>query len=122
MSDIRDYRDLIAWQRAMALAVLVDRVVDRLPQRSWKLASQMRDASRSVHANIAEGNGRLSIPDYLRHLGISNASLNELESDLFFMERRHPHEEVTEALKLALDTRRPLSGLIKALKKKRDEH
>jgi four helix bundle protein len=74
-----------------------------------------------VHANIAEGNGRLTIPDYLRHLGMANASLNELESDLFFMEKRHPHPEVTEALALALDTRRPLSGLIKALRKKKDE-
>ena len=121
MSSVRDFRDLIAWQRAMALAVLVDRVVERLPQRSWKLAAQMRDCARSVHANIAEGNGRLSIPDSLRHLGISNASLNELESDLFFMERRHPNPDVTEALKLALDARRPLAGLIKALKKKKDE-
>lgn len=122
MSNIRDYRDLIAWQRAMDLAVLVDTVVDRLPKRSWKLAAQMRDAARSVHANIAEGNGRLTIPDYLRHLGISNASLSELESDLFFMSRRHAHEDVTRSLELVLDTRRPLCGLISALRKrKKDE-
>jgi four helix bundle protein len=119
---IRDYRDLIAWQRAMDLAVVVDVVVDRLPRRSWKLAAQMRDAARSVHSNIAEGNGRLTIPDYLRHLSMSNASLSELESDLFFMNRRHPHPDVSRSLELVLETRRPLAGLITALrKKKKDE-
>lgn len=117
----RDYRDLIAWQRALDLAVLIDVVVDRLPQRSWKLAAQMRDAARSVHSNIAEGNGRLTIPDYLRHLGMSNASLSELESDLFFMDRRHPHEDVTRSLALVVDTRKPLCGLITALRKKRKD-
>lgn len=103
----------------MDLAVLVDAVADHLPRHSWKLAAQMRDAARSVHANIAEGNGRLSIPDYLRHLGISNASLSEVESDLHFMSRRHPHEDVGRALALVLDTRRPLCGLISALRKKK---
>lgn len=106
----------------MELALLVDTIVDRLPQRSWKLAAQMRDAARSVHANIAEGNGRLTLPDYLRHLGISNASLSELESDLFFMSKRHPHSDVTRSLELVIDTRKPLCGLITALrKKKKDE-
>ena len=105
----------------MELAVLVDVVADRLPQRSWKLAAQMRDAARSVYANIAEGNGRLTIPDYLRHLGISNASLSELESDLFFMSKRHPHGDVTRSLEMVIDTRRPLCGLITALRKKRKD-
>ena len=122
MASPRDYRDLVAWQRAMELCVLVDLVVDRLPRHSWKLAAQMRDAARSVHANIAEGNGRLTVPDYLRHLGISNASLSELESDLHFMGRRHPHADVTRSLELVLSTRKPLCGLITALrKKKKDE-
>jgi four helix bundle protein len=84
---IRDYRDLEAWRRAIDLALLVDEMCERLPRRAWRLATHMQAAANSVHSNIAEGNGRFSTADYLRHLGISNASLNELESDLHFVTR-----------------------------------
>src|SRR5687767_9839274 len=116
---IRDYRDLIAWQRAMDLALLVDSICDRLPRSAWKLAAQMRDSANSVHRNIAEGNGRFSTPDYLRHLSISNASLSEVESDLHFVARKYPRiEEAKQALADATSVRRPLWGLIKALRRK----
>jgi four helix bundle protein len=118
---IRDYRDLVVWQRAVDLAVVVDRICDRLPKHSWKLAAQMREGARSVYANIAEGNGRFSTADYLRHLAMSNGSLNELESDLNVLSRTRPHPDVTQALDLALQTRRPLAGLITALRKKKKE-
>jgi four helix bundle protein len=116
---IRDYRDIVAWQRAIDLALLVDTICDRLPRTAWKLAAQMRDAANSVHSNIAEGNGRFSLPDYLRHLAISNASLSELESDLHFVSRKYPRIEDTQrALADATSVRRPLWGLIKALRRK----
>jgi four helix bundle protein len=116
---IRDYRDLVAWQRAMDLAILVDIICDRLPKSAWKLAAQMRDSANSVHRNIAEGNGRFSTPDYLRHLSISNGSLNELESDLHFVTRRHPRiDQAPQALADATGVRKPLWGLIKSLRRK----
>jgi four helix bundle protein len=59
-------RDIVAWQRAVDLAVLIGALCDRLPRREWELASQMRRAATSVHSNIAEGNGRGSTSDYLR--------------------------------------------------------
>jgi four helix bundle protein len=119
---IRDYRDIVAWQRAMDLAVSVDVICDRLPRKSWELASQMRRAANSVHSCIAEGNGRFSTADYLRHLAMSNASLNELESDLFFLERRETQlDAVRQALQLSVEVRRPLWGLIKALRRKGNE-
>jgi hypothetical protein len=59
---IRDHRDLVAWQRAMDLALIVDVVCDKLPQHEWKQAAQMRESAKSVYRNIAEGNGRLRQP------------------------------------------------------------
>jgi four helix bundle protein len=120
MSDpIRDYRDLVAWKRAMDLALVVDAVCGKLPRHEWKTAAQMRESSKSVYRNIAEGNGRFSIPDYLRCLGLSNGSLNELESDLEFVVRRYPAiSEAPGALTTATEVRKPLWGLIKALRKK----
>jgi four helix bundle protein len=116
---IREYRDIVAWQRAIDLALAVNAICDS--RRDWELASQMRRAAHSVHSNIAEGNGRGSLADYLRHLFISRASLNELESDLHFLIRRYGERcKASEALKLALSVRRPLLGLIRELRKKRE--
>ena len=120
---INDYRDLVAWQRAIDLAVLVDAICDRLPRKHWDLAQQMRRAANSVHSNIAEGNGRASVRDYLRHLSMSSASLNELESDLYFLSRKYGEKsEANNALKLVVDVRKPLLGLVRSLRRKRDEN
>lgn len=117
---IRDYRDLIAWQRAINLAVRIDGICDRLPRKHWDLAAQMRRAANSVHANIAEGNGRATFSD-LRHLAMSNASLNELESNLHFVHRRFADSrDVEEALRDSLEVRKPLLGLVTKLRRKRD--
>ena len=115
---IHDYRDLVAWQRAMDLALIVDAVCDKLPRHEWKTAAQIRDSAKSVYRNIAEGNGRFSTTDFLRCLGISNGSLNELESDLQFVVRRYPAiTDGPKALIAATAVRKPLWGLIKALRK-----
>ena len=103
----------------MDLALLVDVACDKLPRSAWKLAAQMRDSANSVHRNIAEGNGRFSTSDYLRHLAMSNGSLNELESDLHFVVRRYPRiAEAKQPLNDATSVRKPLWGLIKSLRRK----
>lgn len=60
---IRDYRDLIAWQRAIELAVAIGEICDKLPRKEWELVSQMRRSATSVHNNIAEGNGRNTLTE-----------------------------------------------------------
>jgi four helix bundle protein len=77
----RDYRDLIAWQRSMQLARTCYEISAGIPHTErFGLVSQIRRAAVSVPANIAEGNGRFSRRDYLRHLSIANGSLKELET------------------------------------------
>jgi four helix bundle protein len=116
---IRDYRDLLVWQKAIELALVCEELCDALPKKASHLALQIRRAANSVHSNIAEGNGRFSTPDYLRHLSISNASLKELESDLYFTKRRYPDIKTTEtALQLALTVAKLLGGLVRSLRKK----
>jgi four helix bundle protein len=121
-SPVRDFRDLVAWQEAIELALECDAVCDRLPRRAWNLASQLRRAANSVHANIAEGNGRPTTVDYLRHLGISNASLHEVESNLYFIARRYSGiPGVHEAQQRVSCVAKPLAGLIKSLQRKARE-
>lgn len=67
----------------MQLLVEAYRVAAQLPDiERYGLASQLRRASVSVAANIAEGFGRSARGDYLRHLSIASGSLREIQTHL----------------------------------------
>jgi len=81
----RGYMKLEAWQRGMDLFELVYKrtaeVID------FKLRSQVRDASQSVSANIAEGYCRRSLPEYLQFLYTAKGSLGECLTRLIGLSR-----------------------------------
>jgi len=79
-----DYRDLVAWQKAMDLVERVYLATNEFPREErYGLTSQIRRAAVSVPSNIAEGQGRRSTDDELiRFLQISLGSLCELETQL----------------------------------------
>ncbi|HTS89038.1 MAG TPA: four helix bundle protein [Gemmatimonadales bacterium] len=84
----RGHYPLLVWRKAMDLAESTYAVTLRLPQHeTYGLASQLRRAAASIPSNIAEGYGRSSRKDYLRHLGIANGSLLELETQIILAER-----------------------------------
>ena len=105
------------------MAVACEEIANALPRRAWKSAQQLREAAHSVHLNIAEGNGRPTLPDYLKFLGTADSSLNEVQSNLTITGRVYPKIPGTaEALKISVRVEKPLAGLIKAPRKKmRDE-
>ena len=79
-----DYRDLVAWQKAMDLVERVYLATNTFPREErYGLTSQIRRAVVSVPSNIAEGQGRRTTDDELiRFLHISLGSLCELETQL----------------------------------------
>ncbi len=73
------YQDLEVWQRGVHLAATVYRVTEPFPRSErFGLVGQMRRASISVPANIAEGWGRGSRLEYIRFLTIARGSLYEV--------------------------------------------
>ena len=79
----RNYRDLIAWQKAMELTVEVYRATSKYPAgERFGLQSQMRSAAVSVPSNIAEGQGRRSSGAFCQHLSIAHGSVRELETQV----------------------------------------
>jgi four helix bundle protein len=77
------FRNLIAWQKSVQLAVKMFRVCNAFPQREqFGLAQQMRNASVSVPSNVAEGCGRGTLPDYRRFLLHARGSTYELETQI----------------------------------------
>jgi len=85
---IQSYRDLQVWQQGMALAEDCYRLTRTFPMEEvYGMVSQIRRASVSIPANIAEGYEREHRNEYIRFLQIAQGSLKELETHLLLAER-----------------------------------
>lgn len=85
---VRSYRDLKVWRKGMVLTEVVYRLCRKLPpEERYGLAQQLKRASVSISANIAEGYGRRSLGEYLRFISIANGSLKEVETLLLLTGR-----------------------------------
>lgn len=116
MSEIKSYRDLVAWQQAMDLAVSIYALSQRWPREElYGITSQARRAAVSVAANIAEGYGRDNLGSYMQFLRIAQGSLKELETHLLIAKRVGIAEEVEAALAESDRVGRVLGGLIRKL-------
>jgi four helix bundle protein len=117
---IRNYTDLIAWQKAMDLVQQVYAVSAGFPKEEvYGLTSQVRRAAVSVPANIAEGQGRRSDGDFRRFLLIAHGSLREMETLIFIAERLAYVCQDTRAslIELSTEVGRLINGLVNATKK-----
>ena len=111
---VRDYRDLVVWQRAVDFGAEIYRISAGFPrEEQLGVTTQVRKASVSVSANIAEGSGRATSRDLMNFLSHARGSLNEAESMVFVAQRLGfvTAADCTEALRLADETSRMLAGL-----------
>src|SRR3989344_5175961 len=80
---ISSYRQLIGWQKSVALATHIYSLTRNFPQEEcYGLLSQMRRAAVSIPSNIAEGRSRNSRKDFIQFLHIALGSVAELETQL----------------------------------------
>jgi four helix bundle protein len=78
---VKNYRELIVWQRAMDLVEEVYKSSRDFPREEvYVLTSQIRRAAVSIPSNIAEGQGRKSTSEFLHYLSIAHGSLREVET------------------------------------------
>lgn len=116
---IRTFRDLIAWQKAMEMARAVYRDSVKMPRdERFGLTRQMRDSAASVAANIAEGHGRQSRPDYIRFLRVARGSLHETMTHYELATSMTMMEPAPRTIDLMQETDRVLQGLIPSLEAK----
>ncbi len=116
---VKNYRDLIAWQKAMELALLVYRCTAAFPDaETYALTSQIRKAAVSVPSNVAEGQGRKSEAEFRRYLRVAHGSLREVETQILLADQLGylPERSTTNLMELAAETGRLISGLIRVLK------
>ncbi len=92
---IKSFEDLEVWRKAHELTLLIYRLTRAFPpDERFGLISQLRRASSSVAANIAEGYGRRTTKELLRSLRIANGEAEEtryfslLSKDLSYMNQQ----------------------------------
>ena len=115
------YKDLIVWQKSIALVTSLYAITKTFPaDEKFGITSQINRAVVSVPANIAEGWGRESSKNYLQFLRISRGSLMEVETLLlisrnlnFISEQNYieVNQQIDEVGKI-------LQGLIKSVQQK----
>jgi four helix bundle protein len=80
---LRGYRDLRAWQQAMALVTEIYRITRAFPKEElYGLVSEIRRAAVSSPSNLAEGHGRNSRNEFRQFIGQARGSLSEVETQL----------------------------------------
>ncbi len=117
MGTIRTHRDLIAWQKGMALSKAIYLATRRMPtSEQFGLTSQMRRAVVSVPSNIAEGYALESRRVYLKRLRISRGSLAELSTQWELAVELELLQPSSQVMALLQETDRVLQGLIRGVR------
>lgn len=80
---MKDFRSLNVWHKAHEFTLIVYKATKQFPREElYGLTSQIRRASSSIPANIAEGCGKNSNADFCRFLQIAFGSASEVEYHL----------------------------------------
>lgn len=80
---MQDFRKLKVWEKSHQLTLVIYKASMNFPKDElYGLTSQLRQASSSVAANIAEGCGRRTDLDFARFLQNAMGSASELEYHL----------------------------------------
>ena len=114
-----NFKELLVWQKSIAFVAEVYKLTDSYPEKEkFGLISQLRRASVSVPFNIAEGNSRRSLLDYIQFLKIARGSCAEIETQLFISKNLN---FISEELFLKLNQEiieitKMINGLINFLK------
>ncbi|NLW30565.1 MAG: four helix bundle protein [Fibrobacter sp.] len=119
MAKVKNYRELIVWQKAMDLVELVYQATRGFPKEElYGLTSQVRRSAVSIPSNIAEGQARKSTAEFLNFLSIANGSRAEMETQILLAQHlNYATSNITQQiLTLSEEVNRLLNGLMNSLK------
>ena len=81
---IESYKDLEVWKKGVRFSIEIYHITGSFPfSEQFGIINQLRRASSSISANIAEGYGRESAKNYIQFLKTARGSLNETETFLY---------------------------------------
>jgi four helix bundle protein len=86
----QSYKDLMVWKKSIALCTQVYKACEMFPKSElYGLADQMKRSAVSVPSNIAEGQGRQHVKEFLHFLFVASGSLAELDTQRIIAENLH---------------------------------
>ena len=115
---VRDYKDLLVWQKAMLLAKEVYEQTQNFPaEEKFGLIAQMRRAAVSVPSNLAEGQARSGTGEFLQFISHAEGSLAELDTQFrLSTELRFLDHSTLESMSAKIvELQKMLSGLRRSL-------
>jgi len=118
---VKDYSQLIAWQKAMDFVEAVYRASKSFPKdEMFGLTSQIRRAAVSIPSNIAEGQSRRSSREFVHFLAVAKGSLSEAETQLMIAGRLGyiRNDDLSKLLEKAGELGRVVNGLSNAIEKR----
>jgi len=120
MTTIKNFEELIAWQKARELAGFVYELTRHEKfARDYGLRDQIQRAASSVMHNIAEGFESGSDPEFVRFLKIARRSAGEVQSQLYLaLDIGYlTEDERQKAYVLAVEVKRLINGMMTYLRK-----
>ena len=82
-SPLSAYRNSAAWQKSMYLVREIYSLTRTFPSdERFGLTNQLRRAAVSIPSNIAEGKGRLGLPELIQFIGFARGSTLEVCTQL----------------------------------------
>jgi four helix bundle protein len=117
---MQNYKDLKVWEKAHEFTLRVYEVTKAFPKEEiYSLTNQLRRASSSIPANIAEGCGKNSQPDFANFLNIALGPANEAEYYLLLSKdlKYLKEESFNDLFKLINDIKAMLIALITKVRK-----
>ena len=118
--DIRNFNDLLVWQKARDLVKAVYQGTRGFPpEEIYGLTAQLRRAAVSVPSNIAEGYGRGTRKEYVKFLRTARGSLYEVQTQLLLAQDLGylSPAKAEEVMQSAARCCQLLNGLLRSLAK-----
>ena len=118
---IRKFSDLISWQEAHKLVLMIYKITKNFPNNEqYGIVMQLRRAVISITSNIVEGFTRKSYREKIRFYYMAISSLVEVQSqivvsrDIDYID----HNDFNQFSKQSIFVSKLINGLIKGAKKK----
>ena len=115
---VKNYTELIVWQKSMTAVKLVYTLIKKLPQEElFALSYQIRRCAVSIPSNIAEGQQRNGGAEFLKFISYAQGSRAELETQLQIcvMVGYMTENDISEVMTLLKEINMMLSSLAKTL-------
>lgn len=114
MSKTKSFKDLIVWQKARDLAVVIYKLTEQFPKSElYGLTSQTRRAVISISSNIAESYHRFHKKEKQQFLAIAFSSGSELESQIEIAKVLFPNLDYSNAENLLSEVMKILNNFLK---------